>query len=97
MNVTVKGIPDELGAALKKLAEASNRSLNGEIIHRLLRSVVGENELPAVSGRIYESPDAVADKWEALAGRWKSDQSLEAEIAALYETRSQGRDVDLSW
>jgi len=97
MNVTVKGIPEELGAALKKLAEASNRSLNGEIIHRLSRSVISEREMPTASGRLYGSPDEVADKWEALAGRWKSDMSVEAEIAALYETRSGGRDVDLSW
>lgn len=48
---------------------------------------------PAVA----ESPDALADAWESLAGRWKSDLSVEAEIAALYESRSAGRDVDLSW
>jgi hypothetical protein len=47
--------------------------------------------------RIAESPDAVADAWEGLAGRWKSDLSVEAEIAALYESRSAGRDVDVSW
>jgi hypothetical protein len=97
VNITIKSIPEELGAALKKLAEASNRSLNGEIIHRLSRSVISEKDMPAVSGKLYESPDEVADKWEALAGRWKSDMSVEAEIAALYETRSGGRDVDLSW
>ena len=98
MNMTIKGIPDELGAALKKLAEASNRSLNGEIIHRLSRSVIHEKDIPAVaSGMVNETPDSVADKWETLAGRWKSDLSVEAEIAALYETRSGGRDVDLSW
>lgn len=98
MNVTIKGIPDELGAVLKKYAEASNRSLNGEIIHRLSRSVISERDIPAAgSGMLNETPDIVADKWEALAGRWKSDLSVETEIAALYETRSGGRDVDLTW
>lgn len=97
MNLTIKGIPEELGAALKKYAEASNRSLNGEIIHRLARSIISERDMPAASGKVYDAPDEVADKWEALAGRWKSDMSVEAEIAALYETRSGGRDVDLTW
>jgi hypothetical protein len=98
MNMTIKGIPEELGAVLRKYAEASNRSLNGEIIHRLAKSVVSEKDIPVVSGgMLNETPDTVADKWEALAGRWKSDLSVEAEITALYETRSGGRDVDLTW
>ncbi len=97
MNLTIKGIPEELGVVLKKYAEASNRSLNGEIIHRLSHSVISERDMPSAIGKVYDSPDEVADKWEALAGRWKSDMSVEAEIAALYETRSGGRDVDLTW
>jgi hypothetical protein len=97
MNVTIKGLPEELGSALKDLAAASNRSLNGEIIHRLTRSLATDAPAPAPSSRLNESPDAVADAWEALAGRWKSDLSVEAEIAALYETRSGGRDIDLTW
>ena len=95
MNLTIKGIPEDVGAALKRAAESSRRSLNGEIIHRLSLSLA-ENACvrePAIA----ESPDAVANAWESLAGRWKSDLSVEAEIAALYEVRSGGRDVDVSW
>ncbi|WP_035614594.1 Arc family DNA-binding protein [Haloferula sp. BvORR071] len=97
MNLTIKGIPEELGAALKELAAASNRSLNGEIIHRLSRSLAADAPAPLPSPRLNESPDAVADAWESLAGRWKSDLNVEAEIAALYETRSGGREIDLTW
>jgi hypothetical protein len=95
MNLTIKGIPEEVGAALKRAAENSRRSLNGEIIHRLSLSVAENVRVrePAIA----ESPDDVADAWESLAGRWKSDLSVEAEIAALYEVRSGGRDVDVSW
>lgn len=93
--MTIKGIPEEIGAALREAAEKSNRSLNGEIINRLSRSF--REETPAVSSRLNETPDSVADAWEALAGRWKSDLGVEAEIASLYEVRSGGRDVDLSW
>jgi hypothetical protein len=95
VNITVKGIPADLGAALKSSAERSRRSLNGEIIHRLGMSLAEDARVPRPA--IGESPDAVADAWESLAGRWKSDLGVEAEIAALYEIRSGGRDMDLSW
>jgi plasmid stability protein len=95
VNITVKAIPDDLGAALKRAAEHSHRSLNGEIIHRLSVSLAENARIPEPA--IAESPDAVADAWEALTGRWKSDLSVETEIAALYEGRSPGRDVDISW
>lgn len=96
MNLTIKGIPDEVGTVLKRAAERSNRSLNGEIIHRLIRSLENAGP-PVLSSRLAGSPDSVADAWASLAGRWKSDMSVEDEIAALYETRSPGRDTDISW
>lgn len=95
MNITVKAIPEDVGAALKRAAQHSRRSLNGEIIHRLSQSLAESARVPEPA--IAESPDAVADSWEALSGRWKSDLSVEAEIASLYETRSGGREVDVSW
>lgn len=39
MNFTLKNIPDPLYRRLKTLAARNRRSLNGEIIHRLERSV----------------------------------------------------------
>lgn len=95
MNITIKSIPEDVSAALKRAAVNSRRSLNGEIIHRLSMSLSENARAPQPA--IAESPDAVADAWESLAGRWKSDLSVEAEIAALYEARSAGREVDVSW
>ena len=95
MNITIKSIPEDVSAALKRAAVNSRRSLNGEIIHRLSMSLAENARVPQPV--VAESPDAVADAWESLAGRWKSDLSVEAEIAALYDARSPGRDVDLSW
>jgi hypothetical protein len=95
VNLTIKGLPDDLGSALKRAAERSHRSLNGEIVHRLLHSF--EQRKPGVSPRLAESPDEVANIWTKLAGEWQSDLSLEDELAALYASRSSGRDVDVSW
>ena len=96
MNLTIKGLPEELGAALKLAAERANRSLNGEIIHRLGSSLRGDAGTVPLA-RLHEDPDVVADAWEALGGKWKSVLGVEEEIAALYESRSGGRDLDLSW
>ena len=38
-NVTLRGIPDEVHAALKDAAKRNHRSLNGEILARLTASV----------------------------------------------------------
>jgi hypothetical protein len=95
MNLTLKGLPDELGQALKRAAERSHRSLNGEIVHRLSRSF--ERPREEAIPRLAESPDDVADAWTKLAGKWESDLTVEDEIAALYANRSAGRDVDVSW
>ena len=48
------------------------------------------------SGAENGTPEAVADAWSALAGRWKADFSVEAEIASIYEARSGGRELDLA-
>lgn len=89
VNITIKSIPEAVGAALKREAERAYRSLNGEIIHRLSHSLAaGSSAVPA-------TPDTVADAWSALAGRWKSDLSVETEISQLYETRSAGRDTSI--
>lgn len=91
MNITIKSIPDDVGAALKREAEQAHRSLNGEIIHRLSRSLAVQPSPSPVP------PDAVADAWAALAGRWESDLSVEAEISELYAARTAGRDADFTW
>ena len=40
-NLTLKGVPEPLVAELKKQAAAHRRSLNGEVLYRLERSLAG--------------------------------------------------------
>jgi Uma2 family endonuclease len=47
-NLTLKGIPEALHEQLRVAAEASRRSLNGEIIHRLERSLGVEEAASSV-------------------------------------------------
>lgn len=47
-SLTLKGVPDELLAQLKREAAEHRRSLNGEVLHRLERSVLP----PAAEGAL---------------------------------------------
>lgn len=47
-SLTLKGIPTALHARLRDAAEANHRSLNGEVIHRLQRSLDVEATAPSV-------------------------------------------------
>lgn len=46
-SLTVKGVPDDLLAQLKRDAAEHRRSLNGEVLHRLERSVADQTRAEA--------------------------------------------------
>jgi len=93
--ITLKNIPDDLMASLKARAAEAQRSLSGEILYRLRRSLeAGPADRAA---RAVDEASIQADAWEALAGRWASGLSVDEEIKSLYAARSAGRDVDLNW
>ncbi|MCH7225705.1 FitA-like ribbon-helix-helix domain-containing protein [Haloferula sp. A504] len=94
--ITLKNVPEDLVAGLKRRAAESHRSLSGEILFRLRKSLEG-GDTGAKEGRLRDESTGQADAWEKLAGSWVSDLSVEEEIEALYSARSAGRDADLSW
>lgn len=83
-------------AGLKSRASESHRSLSGEILFRLRKSLESGEAIGNDVG-LRDEAGIQADAWEKLAGGWVSDLSVEEEIDALYSARSAGRDVDLSW
>ena len=60
-NITVKNIPDDLYRRLKAVAKRNQRSLNGEIINRIERSLspqrIPTNQLVAKLRDLHESLD----------------------------------------
>ena len=76
-DVALRGMSAAMHQALKKAAERNHRSLNGEILARLERSVIGESvDLDALLARI-------AERRERLA--------LELDEGTLRELREEGR------
>lgn len=91
--ITLKSIPEDLLASLKSRAAGNHRSLSGEILIRLRKSLEAEAE----GGRLRDEAALQADAWERIGGRWVSDEAMEDEVNALYAERSIGRDADVSW
>lgn len=80
---------------LRAKAVASHRSLSGEILFRLRRSM--ETEEPRHLVMLRDEAAIQADAWESLAGKWRSDLSVAEEIESLYAMRSDSRETDASW
>jgi plasmid stability protein len=89
-SITLKNLPEDLLMKLKECAAAERRSVNQQAIHLL------ENSLRARRpGSYSEAAEQQLAAWKDLAGRWTSEESADAEISAIYEARTLGRDVEL--
>lgn len=78
-DLTVRGIPDDVYAALKAEAERNRRSLNQEIVRRLERSV----------GASRIDPESDLERVRSLRRRLSHLEPLDD--AALEEARREGR------
>lgn len=90
-SITLKNVPEDLLNRLRALACGERRSLNQQILH-LLDAAVSQG---ADLGTAKAEAARQAEAWKKLAGRWKSKQSSEDEIAEIYASRTQGRSVEL--
>ncbi len=89
--MTIKKFPDGLLSKLKEEARTARRSLTQEVLIRLEYSLAVAQRPEIDTGEIERQTAA----WESVAGRWKSDLTVEEEIDQLYGKRSSGRTVDL--
>ena len=92
-SITIKNIPDRLLARLREQAATENRSMNREIIRLLDLCLSTDRARLPVHHRTLA--DAQVQAWSRLGGRWVSDDSVEDEVAAIYATRSGGREIEL--
>lgn len=87
-SITLKNIPDELLDRLRARAQRERRSLTQQAVYLLEGALHDE---PATEDEVAAQVNA----WRALAGRWLSTEDAAAEISAVYDARTAGRDVDL--
>ena len=77
-NITLRGIPDDIHMELKAAAKRNHRSLNGEILARLTRSV---RPLPADRAELLER---IEERRDAIG-------SVDLDDEPIRELRNQGR------
>ena len=75
-NLTLKGVPEPLVAELKKQAEVNRRSLNGEVVHRLERSL----------GDAYD-----ASNWLQRARQIRESSPVHSSANRIIKARDTGR------
>ena len=89
--ITLKNVPEDLLARLRRLAFVERRSLNQQILH-LLESAQGADE---DLRRLKAERERQVAAWRRLSGRWESKESVEEEIAKIYASRTEGRKIEL--
>ena len=92
-SITIKNVPDDLMERLRRKAEDARRSLNQQIL-RLLEQALTTAE-PRDNGSLRAEIETQVHAWDALAGKWGTDESAEDEIARIYAARTVGRKVEL--
>ncbi|MBZ0273084.1 hypothetical protein K8I61_13685 [bacterium] len=82
-SLTIKNIPDEILAKLRKAAETDRRSLTQEAIHVIEVGLEkrSEKRWPGLP------KDEQLKVWREIAGKWQSDLSIEDEVKRIYDAR----------
>jgi plasmid stability protein len=90
-SITIEDMPAHLLARLRQRAAADRCSLNEEIICLVEMALHGEQTGSSVQEQIARQTAA----WSELTGHWQADVDVDAEIKAIYATRTAGRPVGL--
>jgi plasmid stability protein len=90
-NLTVRNIPDDVLERIRQRSQIDRRSLNNELIVVLEKGLSIEDS----TNRKYPDRDLQLQIWNDLAGRWKDGRSTDEIIRDIYESRTEGRAVDL--
>jgi plasmid stability protein len=94
-SLTLKDIPLPLMERLRSRAAHDQRSLNREAI-LLLEQALAPDAAAAPASVAAAERDVQLAAWERLGGRWPGgDAALDTMVSDIYDTRTQGREVDL--
>jgi len=87
-SITLKDVPEDVLVRLRRAAARARRSMNQEAL------VLIEGGLTAGESD-EERAQRQLEAWRRIAGTWRSAETFEEEIEAIYSARTAGRDVDL--
>jgi plasmid stability protein len=103
-SLTLKGIPDELLAQLKREAAEQRRSLNGEVLYRLERSVGDPSRRPLPGETVRHPGDPRSEplaageprdfdtaKWLQSVRALRERMNVETSVEEIIAARDEGR------
>ncbi|MCR4338303.1 MAG: Arc family DNA-binding protein [Gemmatimonadaceae bacterium] len=103
-SLTIKGVPAELLAQLKREAAEHRRSLNGEVLHRLEHSVAdpATSDVAGATGQyrqatrgrpltVAERKDLDAEDWLRRVREVRDQLDIQTTTAEIIEARDFGR------
>jgi len=94
-NITVRNIPEDIFAKIKRLSTLERRSINSEIL------IILESALASEVGSIYKPGRETISKelqlriWEDLSGEWEDRRTTEEIKEDILESRTLGRNINL--
>ena len=93
-NITIRNIPDEIFEQIKKLSSVEKRSINNELLVIIEKGT--QSEIIQFNQLKHHIPKSVQiNLWKNLSGSWEDDRTTDEIIAEIYNSRTQGRDINL--
>lgn len=94
-NITVRNIPEDVFAKIKRLATLERRSINNEILIVLESALASEGKNIHKPDRETISKDLQLRIWEDLSGKWEDSRTTEEIKGDILENRTLGRNINL--
>lgn len=93
-NITIRNIPDEIFEQIKKLSSVEKRSINNELLVIIEKGT--QAEIDHLNQSKHQIPKSIQmNLWENLSGTWEDERTTEEIITEIYNSRTQGREIDL--
>lgn len=93
-NITIRNIPDDVFAKIKKLSTIEKRSVNSEVLVIIERGT--NTELEETMKRAKHIPTSIQiNLWMSLTRTWEDRRSTEEILEDIYDARTTGREFKL--
>jgi hypothetical protein len=93
-NITIRNIPEEIFEQIKKLSLVEKRSINNQLLVIIEKGT--QTEINQFNQLKHHIPKSVQmNLWENLSGSWEDNRTADEIISEIYNSRTQGREINL--
>jgi len=93
-NITIRNIPDDVFAKIKRLSAIEKRSMNSEVLVIIERGT--NSAIEETMKRAKHIPASIQKNlWMSLTRTWEDRRSMEEILEDIYGARTTGRELKL--